>query len=668
MRDAGITNSGTSGTFQVEIKSVGNIFDGCTGSQTTYGSAFVPSYTYTLDTAANVPSIVQQGSGTTILVGASALWPIKATVPTPISGDGTAAINSTLTWRPGSTAVSHNVYFGTSPTGLVSYGNQPGTSFTPPALTADTEYYWRIDEVAADDSVIPGDLWTFRTIPTLPVSLYHYWPFDVDFRDAATKFPSNPNNPFGAAWLDTDAKLVGGGCLDCTYAKDGLIAGWSDSGTNKIFPNAAPMTISLWFKSTSLPSSDNTACLLGSKTGEQTSAKTFRIELLPSGACRLMIDSAIPEFGNLPALNGWNHVLVSIDVSGQLCAWLNADEAGSISLATSASNNYNGQYTGIGFYGDTPNGLHRGDYNGYIDDVAIWNVSSDLTFAEILYTDGIGRTAIGDPVFTTDPISNVNAVELEPYTGQSLTGYADGVGVFSKQSGPDWLIVSSNGTLSGTPGNADVGQNTFTVRFENISGNFDTATMTIDVANVYSGTQGMVDLAGLAAQWLTTDCGLCGGADLTGDSRVDLSDLDLLACNWLVDDNLRLHLPFEEGLGTLTADRSVYAESAVLVNGPTWTTGHAGGALSFDGVDDYVEVTGYKGIPGTASRTCMAWIKTSAVSAELITWGQDYAGGRWVVRINEGGQLRAEVAGGNIIGTTLLNDDRLAPYCRGAGR
>src|SRR5690606_18775078 len=110
-----------------------------------------------------------------------------------------------------------------------------------------------------------------------------------------------------------------------------------------------------------------------------------------------------------------------------------------ITLATSASNNYNGQFAGIGFYGDNPsvNAMSRGDYAGYIDDVAVWNVSSDLTFAQLLYSDGIGRTAIGDPVFVADSIRLPDGVELTPYDGPSLTHYAGGIGTFRKMSGPE---------------------------------------------------------------------------------------------------------------------------------------------------------------------------------------------------------------------------------------
>src|SRR2546423_591320 len=46
---------------------------------------------------------------------------------------------------------------------------------------------------------------------------------------------------------------------------------------------------------------------------------------------------------------------------------------------------------------------------------------------------------------------------------------------------------------------------------------------------------------------------------------------------------------FDEGSGTTAADSSGFA-NAGTVNGPTWTSGEIGGALNFDGVNDYVSV------------------------------------------------------------------------------
>ncbi len=60
---------------------------------------------------------------------------------------------------------------------------------------------------------------------------------------------------------------------------------------------------------------------------------------------------------------------------------------------------------------------------------------------------------------------------------------------------------------------------------------------------------------------------------------------------------LVLYLPFDEGSGTIAKDYSGNGNDGTLCNGatcgvqgPTWTTGKVGGALSFDGVDDYVIV------------------------------------------------------------------------------
>lgn len=98
-------------------------------------------------------------------------------------------------------------------------------------------------------------------------------------------------------------------------------------------------------------------------------------------------------------------------------------------------------------------------------------------------------------------------------------------------------------------------------------------------------------------------------------------------------------------------------DGTVVHSSPVWTNGYDGQALQLDGINDYVQITGYKGIAGSQSRTCMAWIKTTATSKEILTWGAEPANGaRWIIRVNEGGQLRAEVQGGNIIGTSIIND------------
>lgn len=85
-------------------------------------------------------------------------------------------------------------------------------------------------------------------------------------------------------------------------------------------------------------------------------------------------------------------------------------------------------------------------------------------------------------------------------------------------------------------------------------------------------------------------------------------------------------------------------------------------ALSFDGVDDYVEITGYQGVTGANARTVEAWIKTTSLDVPIISWGGlDANGHRWGFRVNRTyngalGAIQLATKGGNLIGTTPVND------------
>ncbi len=90
------------------------------------------------------------------------------------------------------------------------------------------------------------------------------------------------------------------------------------------------------------------------------------------------------------------------------------------------------------------------------------------------------------PVFTVDPVLRAAGSEEQPYAGQTLAGSAtdadagDSVS-YSKVSGPAWLSVAANGSLSGTPPAGSAGTNTFTVRATDGAGEFDEASLVIEV-------------------------------------------------------------------------------------------------------------------------------------------------------------------------------------------
>jgi len=102
--------------------------------------------------------------------------------------------------------------------------------------------------------------------------------------------------------------------------------------------------------------------------------------------------------------------------------------------------------------------------------------------------------------------------------------------------------------------------------------------------------------------------------DITEDCEVDNQDLDVMATDWLLTDSLAIT---ETQNGTLTG----------FTNNPAqWVTGHIGGALEFDGVDDYVHVTDPR-LKGLTSMSITAWVKQPIVN--------DYVG---IVTSREGGK------------------------------
>lgn len=116
---------------------------------------------------------------------------------------------------------------------------------------------------------------------------------------------------------------------------------------------------------------------------------------------------------------------------------------------------------------------------------------------------------------------------------------------------------------------------------------------------------------------------------------------------------------FDERTGSTAGDSSGNEHTGTLRNmdNSDWIDGKVAGALEFDGIDDYVQITDYKGITGSQPRTCAAWIKTTHTGGEIIGWGKpNSAGQRWLLRIQEQGYLRLEVGGSAPVGSITIAD------------
>jgi hypothetical protein len=154
----------------------------------------------------------------------------------------------------------------------------------------------------------------------------------------------------------------------------------------------------------------------------------------------------------------------------------------------------------------------------------------------------------------------------------------------------------------------------------------------------------------------------CPAADLSGNCIVDTEDLLLFAEDWLSMD-----LPQHNGLVAYWALNESEGETATdIISGytgflhgnPQWmpAEGAIQGGLFLDGTDDYIEVTGYKGITGRTARTCAAWVKTSSSSDNpIISWGSSVAGQKWMFRVMDS-KLGVGVWNGYIQSQQSVND------------
>jgi hypothetical protein len=102
-----------------------------------------------------------------IVYGPEYMPPRRLKAKRPDPADGALGVQmALLQWRPGETAVLHDVYVGTTPelteADLVGPRLPVLLYFHVPGLQPGTIYYWRVDEVEADGvTVHTGDVWSF---------------------------------------------------------------------------------------------------------------------------------------------------------------------------------------------------------------------------------------------------------------------------------------------------------------------------------------------------------------------------------------------------------------------------------------------------------------------------------------------------------------------------
>ena len=108
----------------------------------------------------------------------------NASTPSPDDAVTDVFRDAALSWSPGVSVATHNVYFGTvpddveaasvdDPRGVLVGDGQTETTLDPGRLTFGQTYYWRVDEVngAPDFAIFKGDIWSFTAEPlSIPIT------------------------------------------------------------------------------------------------------------------------------------------------------------------------------------------------------------------------------------------------------------------------------------------------------------------------------------------------------------------------------------------------------------------------------------------------------------------------------------------------------------------
>ena len=184
-------------------------------------------------------------------------------------------------------------------------------------------------------------------------------------------------------------------------------------------------------------------------------------------------------------------------------------------------------------------------------------------------------TVNNPPIFYSNPIGGSLATVGITYDGGIAAYDLDGDTLtYTKLSGPDWLTVSSNGRLSGTPEYYDRWGGSWLVQVSDGKGGVDVATLNVPVVVPIYGDPNHhfrpTDFVGCEL-WLDA-------TDVDGDDRIEgASESGLVAgsvVTW-ADKSLNHH----DATQTLASKRAAFAENAL--------NGHP--VLRFDGADDSYE-------------------------------------------------------------------------------
>lgn len=289
----------------------------------------------------------------------------RATGPNPPDGaELRAGAKVKPDWKSGAGSVSHKVWFGADAEKLAFIGdvNSPD-EVKLPELKDDVKYYWRVDEVMKDGSVIKGDVWSFA----MTGKLLGLWKFDESSGLRASDSSGNGNDGVlhGNAMWTSQGKI--GGAIELDGDGD-----YVEVTNESNFDITKQITTALWVKVNKFDKPFESIVSKGATDGWliSRSHSTPTVEFVCKGLRPLPY-----VVGKTPIDDGKWHHLAGVYDGSKLRLYIDGKlDASRKAWGTIVTNDYSV------YIGDRSQQRSR-YFNGSIDDVRIYNYA--LTADEV---------------------------------------------------------------------------------------------------------------------------------------------------------------------------------------------------------------------------------------------------------------------------------------------
>ncbi|MEN8127297.1 MAG: LamG-like jellyroll fold domain-containing protein [Planctomycetota bacterium] len=438
----------------------------------------------------------------------------------------------TVIWLGSPAAVRYHVYLGTSATAVQNadpnwpeYVGFVATMKANLQLSGLTTYSWRVDTEMADGTIVPGPVWNFTTsevAPSLPDTQVSY-----NFNEESGIIADDSSVNDYDATLYNGATWTTDGCEDGGLSFDGI----DDYAKTEVFPRGNAQTVAFWAKPLSTADqqiwNDNgipqMVIAIGSGQWKGRVYKNSNVGVITGPAV---------------SIGQWVHVAYAYDYAANRAElFINGTSAGTNTapkpLAHAGTARWIGAHPNSSLF-----------FNGTLDELQVYDIALSASQAGALfhrYPLKLNTT----PIFTSDLLVKGDVRPSTAYSDSIIDDAADADEGdplrFSKVSGPGWLHISGDGTLSGSPAVGDAGVNLFTVEVDDNNGGTDQATLQIEVfdaadINIDSSID-IDDLFLLTLRWLDDGCNgtteWCDWADINRSSAVDLADFARITEKWL---------------------------------------------------------------------------------------------------------------------------------------